>query len=318
MEELNPVLGVIIHSILSLFGFFGNIFILIVHFLDWLKTCELNPCDLIINCIVISNISLQGTVLFNEICFFMFLAFFAQDWVLNALGAIMSSLAFCSLWCSTCLCFYYCVKIINLSGTCFYKMKSALPMMVPWLLVFSIAISWTVGLPAYWDIYRNPSFIFSNSSGNETWITSINLNIKSRCNCLFSVYMMVSAVAFTVIFNTAGTIIYSLYMHMKKMKQNSESFGSSKVNSHLSAETVTLLLILYLTFYGALNVIFNETTEIGTLIFSLCFIVVSSFPVLNSIILITGNRKLSNAVRKLLGIQSGNGAARCEVNITSS
>ncbi|XP_073537489.1 taste receptor type 2 member 39-like [Phyllobates terribilis] len=280
MEELNPVLG--IHSTLSFFGFFRDIFIFSVHFLDWLKTCELNPCDLIINCIVISNIFLQGTVLVNEI-FFMFLVFYAQDHIINALAAIMPSLAFCSLRCSTCLCFYYCVKIINLGGIYFYKMKSVLPIMVPWLLVFSIAISWTVKLPAYWDIYSRNPFIFSNSSGNKTWIISVNLNIKSRCNCMFPIYMMVSTVAFTVIFNMAGTINYSLYEHMKKMKQNSESFGSTKPSSHLSVtKTLTLLLMLYLTFYCALNAITSVTTEIGTWIFSLCFIVVSSFLALNS------------------------------------
>ncbi|XP_075697357.1 taste receptor type 2 member 39-like [Rhinoderma darwinii] len=320
MSEFNPVVGVTIHVTLSLLGFIGNIFILIIHFLDWLKTRELNPCELIINCIVFSNISLQGTVLFNEICFFMFLAFYAQDWVINALAAIMSSLAFSSLWCSTCLCFYYCVKITNLSGTCFYKLKSALPVMVPWLLVLSIASSWTAGMPAYWDLYRNTSFLISNSSRNETLTISFNLNIKSRCNCLFQIYMMVSAVAFTVIFITAGTIISSLCRHMmRRMRKNSESLSCTKVSSHLSAaRTVTLLLTLYLTFYGALNAIFNETTEIGTWMFSLCFIVISSFPAINAIILITGNRKLSNAVRELLGMKSGTGTANSEVNVSKS
>ncbi|XP_069837931.1 taste receptor type 2 member 7-like [Dendropsophus ebraccatus] len=306
MSELNPVVGVGIHATLSLSGFIGNSFILLIHFLDWLKTREINPCDLIINSIVLSNIFLQGTVLCNEICFFLFLPFYAQAWVLNSLGAAMASLAFSSLWCSTCLCFYYCVKIVNLSGACFYKMKSALPRMVPWLLLFAIALSWATGLPTYWDIHRNPLFFVSNSSNNGTPIITYNLNVKSRCKCLFQIFMMVSAVAFTVISITAGTIIYSLYMHMRRMKQNSEGFTSSKVSSHISAaRTITLLLILYLCFYGALNAIFNETTEIGTWMFSLCFILVSGFPSINAVILITGNRKLSNFVRKLFGMKSG-------------
>ncbi|KAG8547846.1 hypothetical protein GDO81_027307 [Engystomops pustulosus] len=316
MSELNPVVGVSIHVVLALFGFTGNIFILIIHFLDWLKTREVNPCDLIINCIVLSNNFLQGTVLFNEICFFMFLAFYAQNWVINVLATMMSSLAFSSLWCSTCLCFYYCVKIINLSGTCFYKLKSALPLMVPWLLISSIALSWTMGLPAYWDLYTTTFFPIHNSTRNET--LTVSMTIRSRCKCLFPIYMIVSAIAFTIIFITAGTIIFSLCMHMRRMKQSSETSGASKVGSHLSAaKTITLLLILYLVFYGALNTIFNETTEIGTWYFSLCFITIATFPVINAIILITGNRKLSNAIKKLLGINSGNVAAD-EMNVSKS
>lgn len=319
MREFSPDVGAIIHATLSFFGFTGNIFILIINFLDWLKTRELNPCDLIINSIVFSNIYLQGTVLCNEICFFLFLPFYAQDWVINALASIMASLAFSSLWCSTCLCFYYCVKIINLSGTCFYKLKSALPKMVPWLLVFSIAISWTTGLPSYWDIYRDPPFTISNSSVNGTLTISYNLIIKSRCNCLFNIYMMVSAVAFTIIMITAGSMISTLYMHMRRMKQNSEGSGGTRVSSHISAaKTITFLLILYLNFYGALNAIFNDTTEIGTWTFSLCFIVISSFPTMNAIILITGNRKLSNAVRKLFGMKSGTQTANSEISVHKS
>ncbi|XP_018431488.1 PREDICTED: taste receptor type 2 member 9-like, partial [Nanorana parkeri] len=138
MPELNPILAVVIHGSLFLSGLMGNMFILIVHFVDWWKTRELNPCDVIINCIVISNIALQGTILINEVCFFMFVVLYFQERVVNALAAAMSSLAFSSLWCSTCLCFYYCVKIINISGAFFYKLQAKLPV---YMLFSSIAFT---------------------------------------------------------------------------------------------------------------------------------------------------------------------------------
>lgn len=104
---------------------------------------------------------------------------------------------------------------------------------------------------------------------------------------------------------------------MKRLKQTREGFSNAKVSSHLSAaRTVTFLLILYLAFYGALNAIFNETTEIGTLMFSLCFIMISTFPTTNSIILITGNRKLSNAIKHLFGLKSSTNCAETQASHT--
>ncbi|KAM4034424.1 taste receptor type 2 member 40-like [Anomaloglossus baeobatrachus] len=231
----------------------------------------------------------------------------------------MSSLSFSSLWCSTVLCFYYCVKIVNFTGSFFRKLKANLPVLVPWMIFFSILISLAAGLPSYWDLYRVieiPFYAFANNTGNRTVMFS--LKYRSKCNCLFNMYMLLSGVAFVIIFFTAGGIVSSLCMHMMRMKHSNEGSGGGKINSHLSAaKTVTSLLLLYLFFYGALNLIFNDTTEIGSLTFSMCFLAVSSFPTLNAIILIQGNGKLTNMCKRILGIKSGT-AGNTEVTVTTN
>ncbi|KAM8924668.1 taste receptor type 2 member 39-like [Pelodytes ibericus] len=298
MPMLSPYVTLTLHTLFLLTGLSGNIFILRVHFLDWLKTHDTNPCDLIINTIGFSNIFLQGTVVANEFCFNLFLKFYAQDWIIKSFIVIMGSLAFSSLWSCTCLCFYYCIKIINLKGEFFYRLKAKIPKMVPWLLTGSIVTSWAAGLPSYWDIY-----ITSNVSDNST--STYFLILNSRCNCIFWVYTLLSSFAFIIISNSAIAIVISLCKHMRKMTSNHEGHGRGKITSHLTAaKTVISLLIIYLTFYGALNLIFNEPSAAGTVYFSLCFVVVTSFPTINAIVLITGNRKLINAMKELLGIKS--------------
>ncbi|XP_040178104.1 taste receptor type 2 member 9-like [Rana temporaria] len=307
MLDLHSVIILTGHCVLCLTGITGNAFILLVHFLDWLKIYEFNPCDVIINCISTSNMFLQGAVLFNEVCFYMYPVFLYHKWVINSLVAIMTSLAFCSLWCSTCLCFYYCVKIANFSGMLFQKLKTKLPRMVPWMLILSFAMSCSAGIPAYWDLYMAVSSVTTNFTSNIT--LALSFDVKSRCGCLFQMYMFFSSVAFAIIFFTAGAIITSLCKHMMRMKQNSEGSGTGKINSHLSAaKTVTSLLLIYLIFYAALNFIYNgSSSEVGSLFYSLCFIVAASFPTINSFILIMGNRKLTNAFKKMLGIKSVSG-----------
>ncbi|XP_073537491.1 taste receptor type 2 member 40-like [Phyllobates terribilis] len=217
----------------------------------------------------------------------------------------MISLSFSSLWCSTTLCFYYYVKIINLNGTIFYKLKAKLPDIVPWLLIFSNVISWIAGLPAYWDIYRQSPFPTDNATNVPL---TYQLNFKSKCNCIFNIYMGISSMAFIIILFTAGSIIKSLLKHMAQVKKNNQGQGHAKLSTHVSAaKTVTSLLLLYLILYGILNVIFNEAKDIQSAIFIVSYLVASSIPTVNAVILIFGNRKLSNRVNYFLGNKSSTG-----------
>lgn len=312
--SLTVIINVLVHCIFLVTGLIGNIFILTVHFLDWLNTHEHNPCNLILNGIGISNIFLQGTVVFQEITFFMYPDFYFKDWVIYMVLALVTTFSFCSLWCSTCLCFFYCVKIVNLQGTLFYKIKAKLSKLVPWLLAFSIALSWGAGLPAYWDLYLLTSITSLNISGNITTIASAKY--WSKCNCIFNVYIFIASAAFIIISLTAGTIITSLCMHMRRLRQNNEGFGHARINTHLSAaRTVTLLLVIYLLFYGSFMIIYNPLGFPDDITMTVCLIIISCFPSINSIILIFGNRKLTNVLQKLLGMQPSVG--NTEVNVTT-
>ncbi|XP_073404212.1 taste receptor type 2 member 39-like [Dendrobates tinctorius] len=306
---------VLVHCIFLVTGVTGNSFILIVHLIDWLQTHEQNPCSLILNGIGISNMLLQGSVVFQEITFFLYSDYYFQDWVIYMVIAMQTTYSFCSLWCSTCLCFYYFVKIVNLRGTLFYRLKSKLSTLVPWMLAFSVVLSWCVGMPAYWDLYLHISSTTLNVTGNIT--TLVSAKYSSRCNCMFQLFIFVASAAFITIFFTAGAIITSLCKHMMRMRQNSEGLGQSKMNSHISAaRTVTLLLVFYLIFYGSFTIIYNPVGFPDDITMTLCLIIVSLFPTINSVILISGNRKLTNTLKKLLCMQPD--AVNAEVTVTTA
>ncbi|XP_069611097.1 taste receptor type 2 member 2-like [Ranitomeya imitator] len=314
MSFIGPFSDVGIYIFFLVTGISGNLFILTVHFLDWLKTFDFNPSILIINSISLINIIFQGAITFDRITFFMFVMFYIKDSVVKPLVVILSSLAFSSLWSSTCLCFYYCIKIANFNGSFFYKVKAKAPVIVPWLLVISIAASWSVGVSAYLDLYMDIKPVTVLTAGNITLIFSYSL--RSRCKCIFHIYMLFAAFAFGIIFLTAGAIVTSLCKHMIRMKKNNEASGNSRIHSHLSAtKTVTSLLLLYLIFYGFLSSLFNEVENAGNFIFLISYIVVSGFPTFNSIILIMGNRKLSDSLKKLLCMRPH--AANTEVTVTT-
>ncbi|XP_075034376.1 taste receptor type 2 member 9-like [Mixophyes fleayi] len=314
MSEI-AVIHVALHSIFLVTGLTGNIFILIVHFLDWQKTRDLNPCNLILNVIGIFNIMLQGIIVLQEIAYAMFKEIYLLEWVSNLVQAVSTSASLSSLWCSTCLCFYYCVKIVNLSGTFFCKLKAKLPLMVPWLLFLSIVLSWGAGMSVYWDMYIDIVVTPLNITGNITLMSS---NVYfSKCNCMFQMFMLIVSVAFTIISLTTVAIITSLFNHMRRMRQNNEGFGQARITSHLSAaKTVTALLINYLIVYCVSILLSYSLIMPDELTITVCYIVLSSFPTINAAILILGNRKLTNVLKKLLGMKSI--VANTEITVTAS
>ncbi|XP_073537782.1 taste receptor type 2 member 2-like [Phyllobates terribilis] len=315
MSFIEPSLAVGIYIFYLVTGISGNLFILTVHFLDWLKTRDFNPSMLIINSIALINIVCQAAITFDSVTFYMFVKFYMQDWVVKLFVVILSSLAFSSLWSSTCLCFYYCIKIANFNGSFFYKIKAKAPLYVPWLLIISIAASWSLGVSAYLDLNIDIKPVTVLTAGNITLIFSFNL--KSRCKCLFQIYMLFASIAFVIIFLTAGAIVTSLCKHMIRMKKSNEGSGNLRIHSHISAvKTVASLLLLYLLFYGCISLLFNEAEKDSNFIFFISYIVISAFPTLNSVILIMGNRKLSNSLKKLLCMRPH--ATNTEVTVTTN
>ncbi|XP_077309918.1 taste receptor type 2 member 40-like [Lithobates pipiens] len=314
MDSLS-IADIAVHSILLVTGVSGNIFILIFHFLEWLKTREHNPCSLIINAIGISNICLQTANDLIEISYYIWPDAYYEEWVYSFTIALTACLSLSSLWCSTCLCLYYCVKIVNFNGPLFYKIKAKLPVVVPWLLVFSIVLSWSVGMSALWDLYMGYSITALNITGNVTLEESF-YPYASKCNCIFHLYLLAASLAFVIIFLAGGTIVASLCKHMSRMRQNNEGLGHPRIRTHLSAaKTVTALLILYLIFYGTFSFINNPVYVLDEVTGVICFIVISTFPTVNTIILIMGNRKLLNALKQVLGMKSS--VRNTEVTVTT-
>ncbi|XP_040294265.1 taste receptor type 2 member 9-like [Bufo bufo] len=312
MSSVDPYFVVGMHTSFLIIGVLANVFILIVNFQDWLKTYDFNPSMLIINTIALINILFQGATTFNEISSSMFVEFYIQG-VAKAMLVILPSLAFSSLWCSTCLCFYYCIKIVNFSGFFFYKLKAKIHALVPWLLIISVAVSWLFGVLGYWDLYMDIKSATALTAHNAT--LTFSFNPESRCKCLFQIYMFFASLAFVLILITAGSVLTSLSKHMIQMKKNNEGSGNSRIQSHLSAaKTVTSLLLLYSIFYVCLSSLINDVKNRGSLMSVLTIIVVCSFPTFNSIVLIMGNRRLSNSLKKLLGNPPG---ANTEVTVAT-
>ncbi|KAM8924667.1 taste receptor type 2 member 40-like [Pelodytes ibericus] len=294
----STIFTIMLNSFFSLMGMLGNLFILVMNLIDWRATGEFNPCALIVSTLGVSNIFLQMGMLTNEVSFFASQSYYFKNSVVNTFIAVLTSLFFCSLLFTVCLCFYYFVKIVQCSQPFFQKLKTKINKIVPWLLVGSVLFSFALGLPSYWDLHMH-FFMGTNVSRNGTPV--FNYNFESSCHCIFYLYIWISSVIFVIFLSLTLSIIISLGRHMRRMKKNNDSIGNTSIKAHLTAaKTLSSLLLLYVYFFVALNFLFQLSTLGGSWLYSFFLLMVSGFPSLNSFILIMGNSKLRESMKKLI------------------
>ncbi|XP_069470022.1 taste receptor type 2 member 7-like [Ambystoma mexicanum] len=298
MQSPSDIVPFIFYIITFVAGLLGNMSILTLNILDWMKSLDLTSCDLIVSGLGVSNICLQFAFFASYLCSLINLEFFQR----HAVQYFLTSKCFfdlLSLWITTWLCLYYCVRIVNCSWPPFLWVKEKFSKMVPWLILYSTIVSLAISLPRIWDFLRVTS---ANSTLNiSSNSTPTNQMTDSSSNILFVTHLTVSLLAFTGMVLSAVIIITSLHMHMKKMARGSDGFRSPQTDAHLGAiKTVSLLLILYILFYTSQSFLILRVVKRGEKAYIACTCVVSIFPTLNSLILIMGSSRLKNGLVQAL------------------
>ncbi|XP_078539530.1 taste receptor type 2 member 7-like [Lissotriton helveticus] len=279
-------------------GLLGNSCILAKNAADWMKSTNLNSCDLIISSLAASNVCLQCAFFSSYLCSTINLDFFltqALQYFL-AMKCIFDSL---SVWTSAWLCVHYCVKIVTCNRALFLQLKMNFPRMVPWLILYSVLISLVISLPRLWDFRRaskaNTTLAVSGNGATSKPITD------SSSAFLFVTYVSVFVLAFGIMVLSAFMIIISLSRHMKKMAESADGFRRPRQDAHLSAlKTVTSLLILCVLFYLCQSFLILRVVKRGENAYIVCTCFVSIFPSLNSVILIMGSSRLKKGLVEAL------------------
>uniref|UniRef100_A0A8C5R8Q5 Taste receptor type 2 n=1 Tax=Leptobrachium leishanense TaxID=445787 RepID=A0A8C5R8Q5_9ANUR len=278
-------------SFVSLGGIISNIFIFALNVKDCRRK-RLSSCDILVSSIAFSNILFQclaavfcsSAVLWDD--------FYTSDGIISAMTVTCFFLRSFSLWFSALLCADYCIKIINNNQAYFLWLKVTLPKNVPWLGCGAAVVSLVTSLTAIFD--HSFSMKKIPAPGNTTML--VYINTKPKCNCFYAIYLLSTSLAFALCFTSVISILVSLYKHVRRMKRSSENN-----NAHLTAaKTLTALLLLYIYFFAAVSYLFN-ISSIGTNpVFFYCLLMISSFPLLNALILIMGNPKLRTSLKNLL------------------
>ncbi|XP_069506095.1 taste receptor type 2 member 1-like [Ambystoma mexicanum] len=230
---------------------------------------------------------------------------FLLDAVFKSYLAAELFLSLSSLWFATWLCVYYFMKIANANHPSFIRIKAIFLKNLHLFLIGSVLVSMAISLPINCGAHKVPQY---NPNSNLSKDISFNISVDGDmvelilgggCFTLFITQTLASSVAFVIFSSSAGAIIASLYRHMRRMAQNADSFQNPDLRAHLGAlTTVTMLLVLYVSFFLVKCLMFLQIFRVDSLGFSICQVVTFAFPALSSIILILGNPALKKTLTK--------------------
>ncbi|XP_009875797.1 PREDICTED: taste receptor type 2 member 8-like [Apaloderma vittatum] len=278
-------------------GFVGNGFITAVNIVNWIKSKKLSSTDMILFFLSTSRFILQVTVLMHVHSLYFTDVFYLAS-VYKAFGTIWMFVNNASLWFSTWLYVFYCVKIINVTQRLLLQIKLRIAGMVPWLLLGSLVISSVTSLPFLWIA---PSTYLCSSAENCRENRTAHATDGERSHLYLLLYFTGCFFPLVLSVLTSTLLISSLWKHTKKMKLYLDSrFRDPLVDVHLTTiKSVMSFLILYLSSFVAQIVLMTSSPQKKDVVkIAVSLIVSGAYPSIHSIILIIVNSKLKLAFRQ--------------------
>ncbi|XP_003929860.2 taste receptor type 2 member 60 [Saimiri boliviensis] len=252
VTDKKAIILVIILFLLCLVAIAGNGFVTAVLGMEWVLRRTLLPCDKLLVSLGASRFCLQWVELGKTIYLFLYPTAFPYNPVLQFLAIQWDFLNAATLWFSSCLSVFYCVKIATFTHPVFLWLKRKLSGWVPWMLFGS------VGLSSFSTIlfFIGNQRIHQNYLRNrlQPWKVTGN-SIKSSCEkfYLFPLKMVTWTVPTAVFFICMILLITSLGRHMKKALLTTSGFQEPCLQAHIKALLALIsFAILFISYFLSL------------------------------------------------------------------
>ncbi|XP_025040250.1 taste receptor type 2 member 7-like [Pelodiscus sinensis] len=297
---LTPValISLILLGFESLVSNLGNGFIIVVIFSNWIKSRKLASCEHILISLSISRFLLQWLVMLSNFIYVSFPTTSALGCKHKAFGILWAYLNLVSLWCATCLSFFYSVKITNFTQPLFLWLKLRIAWLVPRLLLGSLIVSLVSTMPLIWS---DIGFDLCNSTKslerNTTW------NDAKDIPYIFfvPVQILVLVIPFIIFLVSSTLLLISLWKHTKKMKNNVTRFKDLSVEAHIGAmKSLLSFFILYIMYFVTVMVLLTSIIKFQHPVRLPYEVLLSAYPSGHPVILILTNPKLKQVAVKIL------------------
>ncbi|XP_073464615.1 taste receptor type 2 member 40-like [Aquarana catesbeiana] len=286
-----PVFILALMTILALstiIAVFTNLLIIVVNLIDKAKGNIFSSSDLIVVTLCTSNIIFQFTMLINDFMSFIESNVYFTDEVYTVSVVFLVLPIYSSFWFTVCLSINYYLQIVITTHPFLIRLKLAGAQLIPPLILVSLFISLASGLPAAWNIYRDPLEL--NISNNDSEVASLP---KLSTAYLLPSNLVSCSLPLVLVGVANGLIIKSLVTNTKKSDKNTKGELSARAEGRIrAARTISCLLILYISFYVAEILVFIDIFPPSSPEFCTCLVVIYSYSPAQSIVLIFGSPKL--------------------------
>ncbi|KAM4013576.1 taste receptor type 2 member 10-like [Anomaloglossus baeobatrachus] len=270
-----------------LISFPGNVFIIVVTFLDSCKSRRL-PINnqLILGFSVFSLLhGLQkGYLQYKELY-----KLASNEYDKKATHVFMY-LNLCTLWFSALLCVHFCLKVVNINHKFYIRLQKRFPSLFPWI-IFSFLLG-------YFFLSLSSALEMKEYCILNSTTKVVTIKMSPRCSWSMLIFIVICGLCGFFCTISALTILISLLKHIRRIRENSEGSRSPNMDAHIRAilTVTTLLAANILIFISVFLSIFCEALVLpfGILI-SICHIFSSYY-------LIRGTKKLEETLVEILNL----------------
>ncbi|XP_012877106.1 PREDICTED: taste receptor type 2 member 38 [Dipodomys ordii] len=283
-------------------GILANAFIFLVNFWDVVKKQPLSSCDLVLLCLSITRLFLNGLLFLNAIqltCFQQIQHPLNDSYqAILMLWMIASQVSF---WLAACLSLLYCSKIARFSHPFLLCLMSWISRKISHILLGAMLLSLVCAVFCMWDFFGRSQFMATMGSPlNDTELGLQVPNLQFFYSFLFCNVM--SLPPFLSFLVSSGLLIFSLGSHLRTMKSQTRDSGDPSLEAHVKAliSLVSFLCFYVLAFCAALvsvPLLILWRNKVGVMV---CVAVMAACPGGHAAILISGNAKLRRAVKTIL------------------
>ncbi|XP_053328048.1 taste receptor type 2 member 7-like [Spea bombifrons] len=305
---MSPVitgLSLFITSTECMIGILFNFTIVLLNLLDWKQGRKLTQCDKILTLAALNNVLMQS---YMNICTIIFVI--APDLAQkNTFFTIASSFQLFhiiySFWVTSCLCFYYCLSIVNFKHRFLLRMKLKISTVVSSLLLVSGVGSFVFSILCNFSIHVNDLTEIGNGT-DSMFFHNLGIEISPVYKVLIIVLGFCLPFGLAVV--SVALTLSSLWTHSWRMKQNSPNFSFARVAAHVRAARIMVILVfLYAVFCIAQVTLMSSSWTIRTIWELVIFFLALTYPSLQSRALIFGNTKLRRFYMKICRCSMLNG-----------
>ncbi|XP_064416331.1 taste receptor type 2 member 40-like [Latimeria chalumnae] len=239
------------------FGSTWNTFIVLAYFLEYRRSQTLQPYEVIVMLIALSNLLMELSsvswlvVLFLELCAPLGEVFFqVTDTLLIFFPKSM-------VWFTASLCCVYCVKIVKVNWRFFLRLKQKISLFVKFMIFLTLLISISFSLPVYTRIRFN--YNSTNMCTHYFFIEG-----KEQVSIIFAVILsfFTSFLPLAIMLVSSLGIVVFLCLHSRNMDKNVTPSSTSRGEAHTSVAIMLLCLIaLYITCAATAQVVNIEVSS---------------------------------------------------------
>ncbi|XP_066216890.1 taste receptor type 2 member 1 [Saccopteryx leptura] len=292
MLESEVITHFIFAVIQFLMGVLANGIIVVVNSIGLIKQKKMLPVDLLLCCLATSRICLQIIIFYIHLIVISWIEF--SRFVENS--TVFTFAHKLELWFATWLSVFYCAKIATIAHPLIFWLKLRISKLVPWLIFGSLLYT---SLTSVFN--SKQAWIFSQKFLLGLFFQNATTPINEISVLQFAFFVIDKLLPFLIFLISSLLLIFSLGRHTRQMMSTATGTRNSRTTVHVTVLlSILSFLVLYLTQYTMSLLVLSQTFKVRNFFFLFCILVLGSYPSVHSVILVLGNPKLKQNVKKFL------------------